>query len=235
MILAGDIITFKNYRPLILLLKNWNKPVLYVPGNHEYYTQRPKDKEEAAFKSWLAEKHPNVRLLLDEAMTINDINFFGGTMWTNFNYSDPQAMMTASQQMNDFRLIKNSNGTSLRPLDTVRLHGIFVEKLLDWFDKDLKGPRIVISHHAPVINPYTQYKDSPLMPAFNSLDMEEIIKKYQPALWVYGHTHECDDQMMGKTRIISNQLGYPLKHGYECAGFDFKGMKIVTDDYRIIN
>ncbi len=46
------------------------------------------------------------------------------------------------------------------------------------------------------------------MPAFNSLDMSEVIKKYQPRLWVYGHTHECDDQLIGNTRIISNQLGY---------------------------
>jgi hypothetical protein len=38
------------------------------------------------------------------------------------------------------------------------------------------------------------------MPAFNSLDMILVIEKYQPALWVYGHTHECDDQMIGKTR-----------------------------------
>ena len=47
--------------------------------------------------------------------------------------------------------------------------------------------------------------------AFNSLDMTDIIKKHQPDLWVYGHTHECDDQTIGKTRIISNQLGYPDK------------------------
>ena len=43
---------------------------------------------------------------------------------------------------------------------------------------------------------------------FNYLDMVEIVGTYKPALWVYGHTHECDDQMIRRTRIISNQLGY---------------------------
>lgn len=41
MILAGDIITFKDYAPLDHLLRNWKKPILYVAGNHEYYTQMP--------------------------------------------------------------------------------------------------------------------------------------------------------------------------------------------------
>ncbi|MEO5995874.1 MAG: metallophosphoesterase [Chitinophagaceae bacterium] len=226
MILSGDIITFRNYRPLSRLLKNWNRPVLYVIGNHEYYTQRPKDEEETNFKLWLAENHPNVKLLFDEAIIINGINFFGGTMWTNFNHSDPLAMMAAGQQMNDFKLIKNSDGTILKPFDTIQLHDNFVAKLTDWFNTELIGPRVIISHHAPVVNANTQYRNSPLMPAFNSLDMVEVIKKYQPALWIYGHTHECDNQMIGKTKILSNQLGYPIKHGYECPGFDIRGMKV---------
>jgi predicted MPP superfamily phosphohydrolase len=51
MILAGDIITFKDYKPLDRLLQNWRKPVLYVTGNHEYYTQRPMNGEEERFKA----------------------------------------------------------------------------------------------------------------------------------------------------------------------------------------
>ena len=100
-------------------------------------------------------------------------------------------------------------------------------KLLEWFENDLDGPRIVITHHAPVVNPDTQYASSPLMPAFNSLDMKEIIEKHQPNLWIYGHTHECDDQTIGETRIVSNQLGYPIRDdGFECAGFD-EGGKLI--------
>jgi hypothetical protein len=65
------------------------------------------------------------------------------------------------------------------------------------------------------------------MPAFNSLDMVKLIEKYQPALWVYGHTHECDDQTIGQTRIISNQLGYPDPYGgFECKDFDRAGLPI---------
>ena len=36
------------------------------------------------------------------------------------------------------------------------------------------------------------------MPAFNSLDMIDVIENRQPALWAYGHTHECDDQKVAR-------------------------------------
>ena len=41
MILAGDIVTLRDYAPLDQILRKWKKPVLYVTGNHEYYTRRP--------------------------------------------------------------------------------------------------------------------------------------------------------------------------------------------------
>ncbi len=227
MILAGDIITLNNYLPFERYLGSWKKPVLIVMGNHEYYTLTPMDEKEQKFASWLAKEHENVHLLRDDETTIDGVNFFGGTMWTNFAGDDKRAMETAQRQMNDFRLIKTPEGKTLEPSDTIAYHDIFKKKLKAWFAKDMSGSRVVISHHAPVINPKTQYGASPLMPAFNSLDMADIIKEHQLDLWVYGHTHECDDQTIGKTRIISNQLGYPNKvGGYECSGFDMAGVPV---------
>ena len=224
MILAGDIITFKDFEPLGRFLKNWEKPVLYVAGNHEYYTRHPMDDGDAEMKEWLAATLPNVKLMQDEAVTIDGVNFFGGTMWTNFNDADSDAMRAAWRGMSDYRLIYSPQRVPLEPVDTIKFHEQFVQKLIKWFEADLSGKRVVISHHAPVSNPKTQYGNSPITPAFNSLDMEGIIKQYQPILWVYGHTHECDDQTVGKTRIISNQLGYPdHSGGYECVGFDPAG------------
>ena len=56
---------------------------------------------------------------------------------------------------------------------------------------------------------------------FVAFDVEGVIREYEPTLWIYGHTHECDMQQIGNTRIVSNQLGYPMKQGgFECEGFD---------------
>jgi hypothetical protein len=185
------------------------------------------NEEENRFKSWLKAKHPHVKLLLDEEVSIGCVHFFGGTMWTDFNGGDLRAMETARSQMNDYRLIYNPDETPFTPADSIALHKNFASKLLNWFGQNLNGPRVVISHNAPVINPNSKYKGGPLTPAFNSLDMVEIIETHQPALWVYGHTHECDDQMIGRTRIISNQLGYPGNFGgFECRDFDEAGLPV---------
>lgn len=227
MVLAGDIITLRDYAPLHRFLADWEKPVLFVAGNHEYYTNTPMGVEEAKFKAWLSDEHPNVVFLQDEAVVIDGVNFFGGTMWTDFNRSNEKDMLEARACMNDYRLIKTEEYITLTPSMTVMLHEAFVEKISRWFGQPLNGPRVVVSHHAPVANPRTQHGGSPLMPAFNSLDMPALIDRHQPALWIYGHTHECDDQSRGKTRIISNQLGYPDRAGgFECRDFDPGGLPV---------
>ncbi|HWX55154.1 MAG TPA: hypothetical protein VN176_11250 [Verrucomicrobiae bacterium] len=62
-----------------------------------------------------------------------------------------------------------------------------------------------------------------------------MIERHQPVLWVYGHTHECDDQTIGKTRIISNQLGYLGNSGaFECRDIDEAGLPIDVSHWRRI-
>lgn len=230
-ILSGDIICFNNFEPLKDLLKNWDKPVLYVAGNHEYYTKRPMDQENTRFKNWISSNCPRIHFLDDKPVSINGVHFFGGTMWTDFNQGDEISMMLAQAEMSDFRLIKPyDNHEILVPQDTIHFHEAFKRKLISWFDTKLIGPRVVISHHAPTISPNTKYLGSLLTPAFSSLDMIEIIDRYQPALWIYGHTHECDDQLIGQTRIVSNQLGYLDEFGkFECSDFKIEGCPLYLE------
>lgn len=142
--------------------------------------------EERKFAAWLAKEHRNVHLLLDDEISINGVNFFGGTMWTDFSGGDELAMKSAQQQMNDFSLIRTAEGKTLEPADTIGYHEAFRKKLRAWFAKDMSGPRAVITHHSPVLNPKTGHQKSPYMFAFNSLDMTDIIKEHQPDLWIYG-------------------------------------------------
>ena len=224
LVLAGDIITFKDFTPLESLLQDWEKPVLFVAGNHEYYTSSPMRANEDQFRIWLAENLPQVYFLRDEGVTIEGVNFFGGTMWTNFKSGNITSMRHAKNSLNDFRYIRSDDGI-FTPEASIELHQQFIAALERWFDKRPTGPDVVITHHAPVINPGSRYLLSPLEPAFVSYEMSRYIEKYEPALWVYGHTHQNDAQCIGRTRIISNQLGYPHHSGgYESTGvFDSYG------------
>lgn len=118
-----------------------------------------------------------IHFLQDEPITIDGVHFFGGTMWTDFNGGNPNAMMTARQQMKDFQLIRTSEDAFLRPENSILFHNLFKTKLISWFEENKDKSKVVISHHAPVINLNTQYRASPLQPAFNSLDMIEVIEK----------------------------------------------------------
>lgn len=228
MILAGDILTFRDYEPLSRFLEGWQKPVIFVAGNHEFYTNTNMYREAEKFRSWLSETHPNVHFLQDSDVTIAGVHFFGGTMWTDFDGGSEKAMLEAKTQINDFRLIKMSDEISLTPHYTTKLHNHFVEKLLAWLRLPRAGKRIVVTHHAPMINPVTKYTRTTLTPAFNSTDIMTIIDEHQPELWVYGHTHECDDHFRKKTRIISNQRGYQYDgNQYECQDhFDSAGKPV---------
>jgi tartrate dehydratase beta subunit/fumarate hydratase class I family protein len=52
LILAGDIVTLRDYDPLDQLLQKWKKPVLYVTETDEYYAQRPMNEEDDKVKAW---------------------------------------------------------------------------------------------------------------------------------------------------------------------------------------
>jgi hypothetical protein len=80
------------------------------------------NEEDNRFKAWLEDRHPHVKLLLDEEVTIDGVNFFGGTMWTDFNGGDLRALETARSQMNDYRLIYNPDETPFTPADSIALH-----------------------------------------------------------------------------------------------------------------
>lgn len=237
MILAGDIISFRNFNPMAILLQNWNKPVLFVAGNHEYYTNYPMSRHKQEFRAWLAEFLPHVHFLDDEAISMGGVHFFGGTMWTDFEGGNEWAMRYARENMNDFERIREEG--IFTPKYSIKLHKRFIAELTAWFQKDLVGPRVVITHHQPVTYPKSIYGKSALSPAFTATDISPLIETYQPCLWVYGHTHECAAWEIGKTRIISNQLGYSRGGGrYGSDGVFDKGgcaIEMTASDSRVEN
>lgn len=55
-------------------------PVVYVPGNHEYYDR------DISFVRRLKEQAPdNVRVLDNDNVVIGGVRFLGRALWTDFN------------------------------------------------------------------------------------------------------------------------------------------------------
>ncbi len=134
LVLAGDIINFQNFVPLIEFLSHWSKPVLYVPGNHEYYGPSPMDAAACEFEGWLQGNLPQVTLLNNSSTSIGGVHFFGGTMWTDFNGGDVAALDFTRANSNDFKHINLTEQRTFTPEDSLELHRKFLDLLGQWLE-----------------------------------------------------------------------------------------------------
>ena len=76
----------------------------------------------------------------------------------------------------------------------------------------LSNGAIVVTHHVPSykgVHPRFMLKEEDrVYNKFFVCDVENMIVKYQPKMWLHGHTHDSYDYKIGETRVICNPLGY---------------------------
>jgi 3',5'-cyclic AMP phosphodiesterase CpdA len=191
-----------------------NGVTLYVPGNHDYYQQESMEGAERLAEQNV--KRSNVFIANPAEYVFDRTRFLGCTMWTDYQlYGNPMAAMGhAGNGMMDHHLIKTEDGAA--PGATVRFmpdHSLKRHKReLAWLESRLAegfdGPTVIVTHHSPSPRSVPdRFDGDPLTPAFSS-NLEWLIEKYQPALWIHGHTHDSFDYMIGKTRIVCNPAGY---------------------------
>ena len=84
-------------------------PVVYVPGNHEYYGS---DLSEMLTELRVAARGRGIHLLDGDEIIIDGVRFLGATLWTDFELYGPEphevarAMAAAQQGMRDYRVIR---------------------------------------------------------------------------------------------------------------------------------
>ena len=209
-IVAGDLAP---YTPGLLgdLRDAWRQAarVIYVPGNHEYYGHDLDEAAEALAEDCAAN---DITLLNPGTTDLGEVRVIGATLWTDFAIDrDPGiAMMIADQRINDFGgAIWTGRGEGMFSAATSagrhEAERAFIEEAL--FASP--GRTVVVTHHAPTpraIHPY--YRGSALNGAFAS-DLEGLIARHRPRLWIHGHVHHPVDTMIGETRVLANPRGYP--------------------------
>ena len=169
-ILAGDIA-----RPAQAMAwaAGFAKPVLYVPGNHEFYggsisgTVRELKRLSA---------RTIVRVLDDDAVVIDGVRFLGTTLWTDFmlfgaGEGRELAISEALSFMRDFSRIHlhETSDALFQPADSAALFNHHAGWLAARLSEPFPGPTVVITHHAPShrsIHP--RFADSPLNACFVS-------------------------------------------------------------------
>ena len=205
-ILAGDIDV--NVRGVAWARQCFSGPVLYVPGNHEYYGGHLSH----TLQKMRLVGGERVRVLDRDEVIIGGVRFLGATMWTDFaaTGNPPMASLSAQNAMNDFRQIRTENYRRIRPADLLEQS----VKTRDWLCGKLAeafaGQTVVITHHAPTLR---SLQDSPHagthMDAAYANRWEDLMGGEAVALWLHGHCHTAADYDVAGTRVVCNPRGYP--------------------------
>ncbi len=220
-VLAGDI---ARPREAAAWARSFDKPVLYVPGNHEFYGSSI-DGATQELKQLCAATQ--VRVLDCDEVVIGRHRFLGASLWTDFElFADPllraAAIDEASRSMRDYSRIRRSqDGDDLfTPADSVTLHKQHVRWLQSRLAVAHDGPTVVISHHAPSPQSVHRRFEGSLLNACFASDARHLLGADRVDLWIHGHTHDSFDYRADGTRVVCNPRGYVRAGVVENALFD---------------
>lgn len=220
-VLAGDL-----GRPTEALAwaSAFDKPVLYVPGNHEFY---------GAEMAWTRGElrrlcaGTKVHLLDNDELILDGVRFLGCTLWTDFmlfgaGEKQQEAIDQGQRFMRDFSSIRISDAppTPFTPAASADLFETNARWLAGKLGTPHQGPTVVITHHAPSPRSvHPRFEGSPLNACFVS-NAEHLIDGNRVQLWVHGHTHDSFDYVVNGTRVVCNPRGYATDGVNENASFD---------------
>lgn len=182
-----------------------------VAGNHEFYGSVWSREIE---DGWQTAEALRIHFLENNMVTIGKLRIVGATLWTDYELFGSSlrelAMRAAYDVMLDHRRIKwqQSPWLRFRPHEARMLHLRSRAYIENQLAKVHDGPTLVLTHHAPCIEAVAPPLQGYMTSAAYASDMLSIIDRYQPELWVSGHTHVSMNFRRGRTRLVSNPIGY---------------------------
>jgi predicted phosphodiesterase len=222
LVIAGDLIP-RAERGVAWLLDRVADHVVFVCGNHEFYGC---DIDRTVEKARALAAGTHVHILQNDTVQIGDVTFIGATFWTDFNlFGDPgRAMVAAAEFMNDYKKIRVGRYVyRLRPHYTLQRHRQSREFIANELRKPKVGTRVVVTHMAPHPSAIRPAFDEEITSAAYASDASDLLAMGVDA-WIYGHTHDTRDEMIGDVRLITNAKGYgpwpPKELTWDNPGFD---------------
>jgi len=216
-VIAGDVSEKLCDRVLPWLRDRFPGPVVYVPGNHDFW--RCTYQREVAEARELAAA-AGIHLLVEgETVVLAGVRFVGATLWTDWDLRPEERARATSEGavraggMRDVRRIKWRRGprdySAFLPRVSGSLHREQRRRIETALAEPYAGPTVVVTHHAPHERSLRGGGwRTPLDAAYAS-DLSAMLEgPTAPAVWIHGHIHECRDYVVGGTRVVANPRGY---------------------------
>ncbi len=184
-------------------LKTFNKPVIYVAGNHEFYTG---EYHEVLKMLRMECAGSRVHFLENNLFVYQDVRFLGCTLWADLMVDGIETAEALGKTLNDFRKITYS-GHAFDIESFYKLH----QRSKQWLEAELRRPfdgkTIIVTHHAPTS---WSWNDSPyaLKKFAYCNDLKAFLHEYEVAAWFHGHVHSISDYRIAGARILCNPRGY---------------------------
>lgn len=207
LVLAGDIASGSSNT--IDVVKQFKKQgfnhIVYVPGNHEYYGTDIRDFD--AKMKVKADRIENFHFLNPGHVKIGDTIFIGGTLWTDFR-GNRSAQEYSQIGIADFRLIKQFS-----PEHAVILfdqHIAYIKSICRQFPSEKK---VIVTHFLPTVECISSRfaNSTNLLNYYFANNLGEWVEILENTTWMFGHTHDSIDVVVGSTRLVSNPYGYWAK------------------------
>ncbi len=215
LILAGDISNkgHVQWRFAIEELSNRIEPnkIFLMPGNHDYYGGKI-DREDKLYET---ARKAGANFVQKSVLVFGNTRFLCCTLWTDMHLGGgpiDQNLENADRRMNDHKAIRiASDGyRKFSSLHAARLHHDHRLWLGEQLATPFVGKTIVVTHHAPLPD-CIHNDDWSDVPCCYASDLSELIQRYQPDVWLHGHTHVPTNLTLGSTRISNVSIGYPGK------------------------
>lgn len=197
---AGDIGIFNQG---INWLKSIGKPVVYVAGNHEFYSSDYHQVIEMLRQECAGS---NIHFLDKDAWEFQGVRFLGCTLWADLLIEGVEKAEAIKKTLNDFRKIR-FNGAMFDQMQFTALH----HEARTWLEQQLAlpyaGKTVVVTHHAPTEWSWIDTPNALKKMAYCN-DLKWLFHEYEIAAWFHGHVHNMGDYRIADARILSNTRGY---------------------------
>ena len=175
--------------------------VIFVPGNHEYYTipeipiERMNILVDRLYE--IESEIDNLYILNKKSVRIGDVCITGCTLWSNPEINIPKYIVKVNG-MNTL-IYREKFESELR----------YINKMIKYCQKN-KIKLLIATHHCPTYDVLIGSKKHQKFFSLYASRLDHLLDSKKVHTWVCGHIHKNFDYITETgTRLVSNQKGKP--------------------------